>query len=130
MDSYLLSFTLYAVPANLIGGMFYVVGKQKAGLLKAEYPFIYLPWLALVVLSWGFFDVADQFHEISLRVFILVLQSVGCGVLGGLVLWPRFIFPVDTTYEKLRLTCISALAAVGIYIVTRILLFSAIRAVL
>jgi hypothetical protein len=130
-DSYFLSFTLYAIPANLISGMCYVVGRKKLGLLLSEYFFIYMPWLVLVLLSRGFFgDHQLVTDDITLNTFILLVQSVACGVLGGSILWARFIFKADSTLEKLRITALSALAVSAVYAVTRILLFAGIRAVM
>lgn len=124
------SFTLYAMPANIIAGLLYVMGRERAGLLNIEYPFIYLPWLTLLVLSWGFFGMDEMFaDDLMLQTFIVVLQSVACGVLGGFILLPRFYFPAETATEKLRITCISALVFSAVYAFTRVLLFVGIRAV-
>lgn len=136
MDSFFFSFTLYAIPANFIGIMFFLVGKNKVGLLNAEYFFIYVPWFSLIVLSWLFFEDAQGItDELSLQAFLVILQSVSCGILGGLVLLPRFLFKSrvsasSTTAEKLRFTCISSLVMTSIYIVSRVILFMGILAVL
>lgn len=128
MDDYMFSFTLFAIPANIIAGLLYVGGRQKAGLLNMEYPFIYLPWLTLQALTWGFFGMDEIFaNDQMLQAFIVVLQSVACGVLAGFILLPRFYFPAESTAEKLRITCISAAIFSAVYAFTRILLFSAIR---
>jgi len=131
MDSYFLSFTLYAIPANIIGGMCYVMGKKKAGLILPEYFFIYLPWLVLVLLSKGFFGAGQlATDDITLNTFILLVQSVACGVLGGAILWPRFLYKADTALGKIRITATIAVAASAVYALTRVLLFIGIRAVM
>ncbi|MDX8411006.1 MAG: hypothetical protein R8K46_03910 [Mariprofundaceae bacterium] len=130
-DSYFLSFTLYAIPANLISGMCYVIGRKKLGLMFSEYFFIYSPWIVLVLLSRGFFgDHQLVTDDMTLNTFILLAQSVACGVLGGSILWFRFLFRADTTFGKLRITALGALAVSAVYAVTRILLFAGIRAVI
>jgi len=131
VDSYFLSFTLYAIPANIIGGMCFVIGRKKLGLILPEYFFIYMPWLVLVLLSKGFFGAGQlATDDITLNTFILLVQSVACGVLGGAILWPRFLFKADTSFEKLRITALIALAASAVYAFTRIILFAGIRAVM
>lgn len=128
MIDYIFSFTLFAIPANLIVGLFYLMGKEKAGLLWYEYFFIYLPYVTLNILSWLFFDVTTGLDiEHTLKIFILVLQSVSAGVLGGFVLLPRFFYPAVTVSGKLRISLLSALVFSLVYALTRVLLFTAIR---
>jgi len=131
MSEFFFSFTLYAIPANLIVGVFYVMGREKAGLLKSEYPFIYLPGLALMLLSWGFFGETKMLVEDeTLRLFIVIMQAFSSGVLGGFVLLPRYFFPAETMKQKLRITFISALVFSAVYVVSRVILYVGIRAVI
>jgi hypothetical protein len=136
MNDYFFSFTLYAIPANFIVIMFYITGKDKVGLLKGEYFFIYVPWFGLVILSWLFFDDMQKItDELSLQAFLVILQSVGCGILGGMVLLPRFLFrnrihADSSPLGKLRFTALSSVIMTGIYVITRIILFTGIRAVI
>jgi len=130
MNEFFFSFTLYAIPPNLIVGIFYVMGREKAGLLKSEYLFIYLPGLALMLLAWGFFGGTELLvEEETLRLFIVVMQAFGCGVLGGFVLLPRYFFPAETMKQKLRITFISAMALSTFYVVSRAIMYAGILAV-
>jgi len=130
-ESYFLSFTLYAIPANIIGGMCFVIGREKLGLMRLEYFFIYVPWLVLILLTGGFFGTGAMVtDDMSLNTFITLVQSIACGVLGGAILWPRFYFKAETTNEKLRITALSTISVSVVYAFTRIILFAGIQALM
>jgi len=103
-------------------------GREKAGLLRIEYPFIYLPWITLMVIMPAFTSlpgVADS--ELSLKYFLFMLQGFSCGVIGGGVLLPRLFINSKTTMDKLKVTLISALTFSGFYLFTRWLLLEAFK---
>jgi len=128
MNDYLASLLLYAIPANLIAIPIMVRGRRKAHWNAFEYPFIYLPWLGFIALTTVIFGGLDQVPEMSgIKTFILVLQSIGSGVMGGLVLLPRVM--IDK--PKLRPVTITALTSVIVailYTKFRMMLFIVVEA--
>lgn len=126
MNSTVISITMYLFAANLVAGAIYVFGQKKVGLLRSEYFFIYLPWLALMVLmpSFEVLPGVDD-TELSLRYFLFLVQGFSCGIFGGMVLLPRFWIRAETTFEKLRVTAISSLLVSALYMFTRWLLLLA-----
>jgi len=126
MNSTIISITIYLFAANLVAGGIYVFGQKKVGLLWIEYPFIYMPWLAFMMLLPSFSTlpgVADS--DLSLKYFLLMVQGFSCGIFGGLVLLPRFWIKADTTAQKLKITLISSLIVTVLYLISRWLLLQA-----
>lgn len=126
MSSTIISITIYLFAANLVAGGIYIFGQKKVGLLWIEYPFIYMPWLAFMVLLPSFSTlpgVAD--NDLALKYFLLMVQGFGCGIFGGSVLLPRFWIQADTTVEKLKITFISSLVITALYLLSRWLLLQA-----
>ncbi|MFC1546041.1 hypothetical protein ACFL4I_01315 [Pseudomonadota bacterium] len=131
MSSIVISFTIYLFAANIVAGTIYIFGSKKAGLLRIEYPFIYLPWIALMVIMPEFTKLpwlAES--ELSLKYFLFMLQGFSCGVIGGGILLPRLFIHSETTRDKLRVTLISALLFSGFYLFTRWLLLEAFKLLL
>ncbi len=126
MNSTIISITIYLFAANLVAGGIYVFGKKKVGLLRIEYPFIYTPWLAFMVLLPSFSTlpgVAES--DLALKYFLLMVQGFSCGIFGGMVLLPRFWIKADTTAQKLKITLISSLVVTILYLFSRWLLLQA-----
>lgn len=128
MSSFVISLSLYLLSANVVAGAFYVFGRKKAGLLWVEYPFIYTPWIVLQLLTPAFEEIpALAGMDISFKYFLFMLQGFSCGVMGGMILLPRFFVKADTVWEKLRVTMISSLLMGILYLITRYLLLEAFR---
>jgi hypothetical protein len=104
--------------------MFFFAGREKAQFLTVEYFFIYIPFLAFLALMILFSDSLTVIPNTSGMNVIYVLQSVGSGVTGGLVLLPRLIFVSNSTKGKLLITSISALVVAVFYFLLRFLLLS------
>jgi len=130
MDIYFTSFLLYAIPVNLLAITIMIMGKRKLQVewLPIEYFFIYLPWLAFIALATTVFGSLDQVpgHS-SLRTFIMILQSIASGLMGGLVLLPRVIAR-SKKWKPLYITGLSALVVSLLYVKFRVLLFIAVAA--
>lgn len=131
MSSTIISITIYLFAANLVAGVIYMFGQKKVGLLWIEYPFIYMPWLAFMLLLPSFSTlpgVAD--NDLALKYFLLMVQGFGCGIFGGSVLLPRFWIQADTAAEKLKVTFISSLIISLLYLFSRWLLLQAFHYIL
>ena len=63
----------------------------------------------------------------SLKYFLFMLQGFSCGVIGAMILLPRFFVPATTTLEKLKITALSCLAMSITYLITRWIFFEALR---
>lgn len=128
MSSFVISLSLYLLSANIVAGAFYVFGRKRAGLLWIEYPFIYTPWIVLQLLTPGFEAIpALAQMEASFTYFLFMLQGFSCGVMGGMILLPRFFVKAESAREKLRITIISSLLMAALYLITRYLLLEAFR---
>jgi len=128
MNDYLASLLLYAVPANLIAVPIMIRGRRKVQWNAFEYPFIYLPWLAFMSLTMVIFGGLDQVPEMSgIKTFILVLQSIGSGVMGGLILLPRLMID-KPKLKPVTTTAISATIIAVLYTKFRMMLFIVIEA--
>jgi len=121
MSQTIISITLYLFAANLVAGAIYIFGKKKAGLLWLEYPFIYMPWLALMLIMPNF-SALPIGSDLSLKYFLFMVQGFSCGIFGGMVLLPRFWVSGETAVEKLRITAISSLLISALYLFSRWLL--------
>lgn len=131
MNSLVISLTIYLIAANLVAGTIYVFGQKKLGLLWIEYPFIYTPWVILLLIMPEFtktLGLADL--DPSLMFFLFMMQGFSCGILGGVVLLPRFFFKAESRWEKLKITMLSALVMGMFYLVSRYLLLEMFRWVL
>ncbi|ATX81056.1 hypothetical protein Ga0123462_0178 [Mariprofundus ferrinatatus] len=128
MNSVLISVTLYLISANIMAGVIYVFGQKKVGLLWLEYPFIYTPLIIFQFLMPQFMSIPDLAEtENALKYFLFMLQGFSCGVIGAMILLPRFFIPATTTIEKLKVTALSSLAMGGVYLITRWIFFEALR---
>lgn len=128
MNDYLASLLLYAIPANLIAIPIMIRGRRKVKWNAFEYPFIYLPWLAFLSLTMVIFGGLDQVPEMSgIKTFILVLQSIGSGVMGGLILLPRLMID-KPKLKPVTTTAISATIIAVLYTKFRMMLFIVIEA--
>lgn len=102
-NSIVISFMIYLVAANIVAGTIYVFAHKKAGLLRIEYPFIYLPWIARMVIMPEFTKLPGLAEsELSLKYFLFMLQGFSCGVIGGGILLPRLFIRSETTRDKLQ----------------------------
>lgn len=128
MNSELISITLYLISANIMAGVIYVFGQKRAGLLWIEYPFIYTPLIVFQFLMPQFMSIPELAEsENSLKYFLFMLQGFSCGVIGAMILLPRFFIPAASTIEKLKITAISSLAMAVMYLITRWVFFEALR---
>jgi hypothetical protein len=123
MNDYLISFMLYAVPANIIAIPIMLFGRRRIKWDPFEYPFIYLPWIAFITLTAVIFGGLGHVPELSAtKMFLLVFQSLGSGVMGGLIILPRLVIKK----QKLRpvaITSISAFVVALLYVKFRMILF-------
>ena len=124
MDMCIVCLIIYTVFANLFGLMFFFAGRKKAQFLVVEYFFIYIPLLAFFVLMTSFTESLNQISNQSGTNVIYILQSVGSGVMGGLVLLPRLIFVPKSTSGKLFVVSVSTFVVSVIYFLFRFLLLS------
>jgi len=123
MNDYLFSFMLYAVPANLITVPIMVFGRKRVRWHVLEYPFIYLPWLAFIALMMVIFGRFGQVQtSTGVRAFLLILQSIGSGIMGGVILLPR-LFIKQQKLSPVLVTIISAFTVALLYVWFRALLF-------
>ena len=131
MNDYLISFLFYAIPANLIAIAIVIAGKKKMQVKwhPMEYFFIYLPWLAFIALTYVIFGSLDDVPEVgAIKVFLLVFQSIGSGLMGGLVLAPRLAIK-KSKLSPLTITAISATCVAVLYAKFRMMLFIMIEAI-
>jgi|GEM_PF-3343077 len=128
MSSLVISISIYLISVNIVAGAIYMFAGKRAGLLAIEYPFVYLPWIALQIVTQGFLDIPElAANSLSLKYFLFMLQGFSCGVMGGMILLPRVFIPAETVREKLKITLIGALIISGFYLLTRYLLLLAFR---
>ncbi|MDX8403698.1 MAG: hypothetical protein R8K54_04740 [Mariprofundaceae bacterium] len=130
MNDYLFSFILYAIPANIVAAAVVVAGTKKMQVTwhPAEYLFIYLPWLSFIALTFVIFGGFDNVPELgAVKVFLLVFQSIGSGLMGGLVLMPRLVIK-KSKLSPLTITAISATCVAILYTKFRMLLFIMVEA--
>ncbi|PJA32003.1 MAG: hypothetical protein CO187_06310 [Zetaproteobacteria bacterium CG_4_9_14_3_um_filter_53_7] len=128
MNSTMISVTLYLVSANIMAGVIYIFGQKKAGLMWIEYPFIYAPLIIFQFLMPQFMSLPGLAENAnSLKYFLFMLQGFSCGVIGAMILLPRFFVPATTTLEKLKITALSCLAMSITYLITRWIFFEALR---
>jgi len=126
VSSTIISITIYLFAANLVAGGIYIFGQKKAGLLWIEYPFIYMPWLAFMLILPSFSTIPGVAeNDLALQYFLLMVQGFSCGIFGGMVLLPRFWIKADTTAQKLKITFISSLVVTILYLFSRWLLLQA-----
>lgn len=128
MNDYFVSLVLYAIPANLIAIPIMLRGRKKVQWSMFEYPFIYLPWLAFIGLTMVIFGGLDQVPEMAgIKTFILVLQSIGSGIMGGLILLPRAMID-KPKLRPVTITALSATVVAVLYAKFRMMLFIMIEA--
>ncbi|MDQ6960557.1 MAG: hypothetical protein Q9M27_05950 [Mariprofundaceae bacterium] len=123
MHGYLVSFLLYAIPANAIAVPVLMFGRRKVRWHILEYPLIYLPWVAFIALTVTIFGGMDKLPELSAaKIFLLVFQSLGSGVMGGMILLPRLAIRNQTMYP-VAITATSAFVVALLYVKFRMVLF-------
>ncbi|MDQ6957755.1 MAG: hypothetical protein Q9M24_01440 [Mariprofundaceae bacterium] len=123
MNDYLISFMLYAIPANLIAVPIMLFGRGKIQWNVFEYPFIYIPWFAFIALTVVIFGGLDHVPELSAtKMFLLVFQSLGSGVMGGLIILPRLVIK-NQKLHPVGITSISAFVVALLYVKFRVILF-------
>jgi len=130
MNEYLASFLFYAVPANIIAAAIVVTGmkKMQAKWHPAEYFFIYLPWFGYIALTLVIFGDLSNVPELgAVKVFLVVFQSIGSGLMGGLILAPRLVIK-KSKLSSLTITAISATCVTILYTKFRMMLFIMIEA--
>lgn len=125
LSPYLLSFLLYAVPANIIAAIVVLIGRRRqVQWLASEYPFVYLPWLAFLALAVLVFGGLESLPgKPNFMQTIVVLQSFAAGIMGGTVLLPRLLFPTASRRRILTITGASACAHAVLYVQLRVFLF-------
>jgi len=121
----LLSFLVYAIPANLIGGSIFLVARKRGQMEGLEYFAIYVPYLVFAVMFASHLDhPAALGSNATFHAFAVILQPIGSGVLGGLALMPRlFRFP-DERRKRLLITLTCAGVMAGVYMLSRFMLFA------
>lgn len=123
MNDYLASLLLYAIPANLIAIPIMVRGRKRVKWHLFEYPFIYLPWFAFISLAMVIFGGFEQMPEMSsIKTFILILQSIGSGVMGGIILLPRLVIR-EQKLHPVTITALSGVCVAVLYTKFRMMLF-------
>ena len=124
MNDYLVSFLIYMVPANLIAIAVIFLGRRKGiHFHSIEYLFIYLPWLGFITLTLVIFGSLDGVPSMPvIKVFLLMLQSLGSGVMGGAILMPRLVMR-DSTMHPIAITAISGTLVTVLYVKFRMMLF-------
>jgi len=123
MNDYLISFILYAIPANIIAIPIMLFGRRKIQWNLLEYPFIYMPWFAFIALTMVIFGGLDKVPELSaIKMFLLVFQSLGSGVMGGLIVLPRLAIR-NQKLHPVTITAISAFVVALLYVKFRMMLF-------
>lgn len=128
MNNVVILFTVYFLAANLVAGAIYIFGQKKAGLLWSEYPFIYAPWLAMMIVFDDFSNLPGLAEsDLSLKYFLMLVQGFSCGILGGAVLLPRFFIRSQGVMDKLRTTLLSSLTISILFLVSRFLLLEMIQ---
>jgi len=124
MNDYLLSLIFYLVPANLIAITIIFLGRRKDVHFNfIEYLFIYLPWVGFIALTLVIFGSLDAVPSMPvIKVFLLILQSIGSGVMGGAILMPRLVMK-DSEMKPIAITAISAVLITVLYVKFRMMLF-------
>jgi len=124
MNDYFLSFLLYMVPANMIAITIIFLGRRKGVHFNLfEYLFIYLPWFGFIALTLVIFGSLDAVPSVpAIKVFLLLLQSIGSGVMGGAILMPRLVMK-ESTMAPLAITAISGTLITVLYVKFRMMLF-------
>lgn len=131
MNNIIMLFTVYFLAANIVAGAIFVFGQKKAGLLWYEYPFIYVPWLAMMLMFDNFSSLPGVGGtDLSLKYFLLLVQGFSCGIMGGAILLARFFVRAQSVVEKLTVTVSSSLIMGVVYLISRFLLLEMIRWVL
>jgi len=124
MNDYLVSFLFYLVPANMLAIAIIFLGRRKGVRISfVEYLFIYLPWVGFVALTLVIFGSLDAVPSIpAIKIFLVILQSIGSGVMGGAILMPRLVMK-DSTMHPVAITAISATLITVLYVKFRMMLF-------
>jgi len=124
MNDYLVSFLFYLVPANILAIAIIFLGRRKdVHISFIEYLFIYLPWVGFVALTLVIFGSLDAVPSIpAIKIFLVILQSIGSGVMGGAILMPRLVMK-DSTMHPVAITAISATLITVLYVKFRMMLF-------
>lgn len=126
--TYLLSFIIYAIPANLFGGAILVAGKNKVQWLAGEYFAIYALWFVYLLMVVLVFGGVETFEERGGMAYVFLLaQSGAAGILGGLALLGRVFIPAKTTRHKVMVLVGSIIIAGLLYISIRAALFAVIN---
>jgi len=129
MSDVLLSFLIYAIPANLIGGTAFLSGRKRAQMEGLEYFAIYGPYVAFVTMSAGYLNHPESLaNNATFHTFAVVLQPIGSGVLGGLTLMPRLFIQPAERLKRLKVTAICTLAMMAVYMMSRLMLFAVLGA--
>jgi hypothetical protein len=131
MDSVVISVSLYLISANIIAGTIYMFGQKKIQLLWLEYPFIYTPLIAFQFLMPQFMEIPGLAEtELSLKFFLFMLQGFSCGVVGGVILLPRFFYKAESVLEKLKITISSSIIISLGYLISRWVLLEMFRIII
>ena len=124
MNDYLVSFLFYLVPANMIAVAIILLGHRKNVRFHfIEYLFFYLPWFGFIALTIVIFGSMDAVPSMPvIKVFLIILQSIGSGVMGGAILMPRLVMK-DSEMHPIAITAISATLITVLYVKFRMMLF-------
>jgi len=124
MNDYLTSLLFYLVPANMIAITIMFLGRRKnVHFHFIEYLFIYLPWVGFIALTVVIFGSLDAVPSMPvIKIFLLILQSIGAGVMGGAILMPRLVMR-DSEMHPIAITAISATLITVLYVKFRMMLF-------
>lgn len=117
MNTYVQSFILFAVPANLIAGSIILIGRRRNMRWSIfEYLLIYLTWGVLLTAAHFLFNGLDQaIDELGISAGVAIFLSVAAGVFGGLSFLPR-IFTEKYDVSGLLVTSISSFLLAIAYI--------------
>ena len=85
--------------------------------------------VAFAAMSIGFLGDYDAMTtNATLHAFVVIFQPIGSGVLGGLTLMPRLFIQPESRKKRLMVTAICAGVTMGIYAISRLLLYTVLSA--
>lgn len=94
---------IYAIPALPLTLLFWFLGRKRANWFKKELLFIFIPWVAWLLLIF--------FASTGKKSLSNLVEAFYCGIAGGMILFPRIIFPASSKKKKLLITSLSSFVA-------------------
>lgn len=124
MELYFISFLVFAVPAHLVAGLIWFLGRrEKMKWNLVEYLFLYLTWAMMIALALSVFGGLEQAaQEMGVDNAFLLGISAAAGICGGLSLLPRLLFSRHKVH-KVLVTSISSFILATIFVKFVLLVF-------